>query len=163
MSSAFAVHPANGKGQERVLGGWPEASNDDPHRRAVACFTDLLNAKGVRLLSVIDKAAEARQVGLELRDIALVLFGNPKAGTPVVVASPLSALDLSLKVVVWADGQQAKVSSPTARRRYRRTAPFPGDQDGHPRRSACGVRPVNEPNLIDNPLSPASAPRSVRR
>jgi uncharacterized protein (DUF302 family) len=76
----------------------------------VTRFTDLLNANGVRLFAVIDQAAEARQVGLELRDTTLVLFGNPKAGTPVMVASPLSALDLPLKVVVWADGPQTKVS-----------------------------------------------------
>jgi uncharacterized protein (DUF302 family) len=58
----------------------------------VARFTELLRTKGVRLFAVIDQAAEARQVGLELRDTTLVLFGNPKAGTPVMVASPLSAL-----------------------------------------------------------------------
>jgi uncharacterized protein (DUF302 family) len=78
----------------------------------VARFTDLLKTKGVRLFAVIDQAAEARQVGLELRDTTLVLFGNPKAGTPVMVASPLSALDLPLRVVVWADGQLTKVSYP---------------------------------------------------
>jgi uncharacterized protein (DUF302 family) len=78
----------------------------------VARFTDLLNAKGVRLFAVIDQAAEARQVGLDLRETTLVLFGNPKAGTPVMVASPLAALDLPLRMVVWADGQQTNVSYP---------------------------------------------------
>jgi uncharacterized protein (DUF302 family) len=78
----------------------------------VARFTDLLTQKGVKLFVVIDQAAEARQIGLELRDTTLVLFGNPKAGTPVMVASPLAALDLPLKIVVWADGQQTKVSYP---------------------------------------------------
>ena len=75
-------------------------------------FTDLLSAKGVRLFAVIDQATEARQVGLELRATTLVLFGNPKAGTPVMVASPLAALDLPLKVLVWTDGEQTKVSYP---------------------------------------------------
>ena len=75
-------------------------------------FTHLLSAKGVRLFAVIDQAAEARQVGLELRETTLVLFGSPKAGTPVMVASPLAALDLPLKVVIWADGQQTNVSYP---------------------------------------------------
>ena len=78
----------------------------------VARFTDLLKEKGVRLFAVIDQAAEARQVGLDFRDTILVLFGNPKAGTPVMVASPLAALDLPLKVVVWADGSQTNVSYP---------------------------------------------------
>jgi uncharacterized protein (DUF302 family) len=78
----------------------------------VARFTDLLSAKGVRLFAVIDQASEARQVGLELRDTTLVLFGNPKAGTPVMVASPLAALDLPLKVLIWADEQHTNVSYP---------------------------------------------------
>jgi uncharacterized protein (DUF302 family) len=78
----------------------------------VSRFTDLLKERGVRVFAVIDQAAEARQVGLDLRDTTLVLFGNPKAGTPVMVASPLAALDLPLKVVVWADGSQTNVSYP---------------------------------------------------
>jgi uncharacterized protein (DUF302 family) len=81
-------------------------------RETVARFTELLNAKGVRVFTVIDQAAAAREVGLELRETTLVLFGNPNAGTPVMVASPLAALDLPLKVVVWADEQQTKVSYP---------------------------------------------------
>jgi uncharacterized protein (DUF302 family) len=76
----------------------------------VARFTDLLRTKGVRVFAVIDQAAEARQVGLDLRETTLVLFGSPKAGTPVMVAAPLAAIDLPLRVVVWADGDQTKVS-----------------------------------------------------
>jgi uncharacterized protein (DUF302 family) len=76
----------------------------------VARFTDVLSGKGVRLFAVIDQSAQAREVGLELRETVLVLFGNPKAGTPVMVASPLAGLDLPLKVLVWADGQQTMVS-----------------------------------------------------
>ena len=73
-------------------------------------LTGILGAKGVRLFTVIDQAAEARQVGLQLRDTVLVIFGNPQAGTPVMAASPMAALDLPLKVLVWDDGGQAKVS-----------------------------------------------------
>jgi uncharacterized protein (DUF302 family) len=73
-------------------------------------MTGILGAKGVKLFTVIDQAAEARQVGLQLRDTTLVVFGNPAAGTPVMAASPMSALDLPLKVLVWDDGGQTKVS-----------------------------------------------------
>ena len=45
-----------------------------------------------------------------MRETTLVMFGSPKAGTPVMAASPLSALDLPLKVLIWADGAQTKVS-----------------------------------------------------
>jgi uncharacterized protein (DUF302 family) len=76
----------------------------------VTRFTGLAKAKGLRVFAVIDQAAEARQVGLQLRDTVLIIFGNPAAGTPVMTAAPLSALDLPLKFVVWDDEGQTKVS-----------------------------------------------------
>jgi uncharacterized protein (DUF302 family) len=76
----------------------------------VARLTGMITAKGMRLFAVIDQAAEARQVGLSLRETTLVIFGSPKAGTPVMAAAPLAALDLPLKVLIWADGDQTKVS-----------------------------------------------------
>jgi uncharacterized protein (DUF302 family) len=76
----------------------------------VARFTELLAAKGVKQFAVIDQRAEAEQAGLELRDTTLVVFGNPKAGTPVMAAAPMSALDLPLKVLIWDDAGQTKVS-----------------------------------------------------
>ena len=75
-----------------------------------AKLTAIISAKGMKLFAVIDQAAEARQVGLTLRETMLVIFGSPKAGTPVMAASPLSALDLPLKVLIWADEGQTKVS-----------------------------------------------------
>jgi uncharacterized protein (DUF302 family) len=76
-------------------------------------FTNLLVSKGLKIFNVIDQSAEARLVGLKLRETILVIFGNPVGGTPVMVASPLAALDLPLKVLVWADEAdegQTKVS-----------------------------------------------------
>jgi uncharacterized protein (DUF302 family) len=82
----------------------------------VARITGILDARGVKVFAVIGQSAEAKAVGLTLRETVLVIFGNPAAGTPVMDASPLAALDLPLKVLVWADGPQAKVSyySPAA-------------------------------------------------
>ena len=76
----------------------------------VSRLTTMISAKGMKLFAVIDQSAEARQAGLQLRDTTLVIFGSPAGGTPVMVASPLAALDLPLKVLVWADGGQTKVS-----------------------------------------------------
>jgi uncharacterized protein (DUF302 family) len=76
----------------------------------VARLKELLAEKNVKLFSVIDQRAEAREAGLDLRDTTLVIFGNPAAGTPVMDASPLSALDLPLKVLIWDDAGQTKVS-----------------------------------------------------
>jgi uncharacterized protein (DUF302 family) len=76
-------------------------------------FLDLLASKGVKVFTVIDQRAEARAAGLELRETTLVIFGNPSAGTGVMVAAPLSALDLPLKVLVWADPEQGTLVSYT--------------------------------------------------
>lgn len=75
-----------------------------------AKLTAMISARGMKLFGVIDQAAEAREAGLTLRETTLVIFGSPKAGTPVMAAVPLSALDLPLKVLIWADGDQTKVS-----------------------------------------------------
>ena len=76
----------------------------------VARLEELLSAKNVKLFSVIDQRAAAREAGLDLRDTMLVIFGNPAAGTPVMDAAPLSALDLPLKVLIWDDAGDTKVS-----------------------------------------------------
>jgi uncharacterized protein (DUF302 family) len=76
----------------------------------VSRFTELLDTRGIRLFAVIDQSAAARDAGLQLRETVLVIFGNPALGTPVMAASPLAALDLPLKVLVWADDGVTKVS-----------------------------------------------------
>ena len=76
----------------------------------VSHLTGILAAKGLKVFAVIDQSAEASQVGLQLRETTLVLFGNPAAGTPVMVAAPMSALDLPLKVLIWDDAGQTKVT-----------------------------------------------------
>ncbi len=76
----------------------------------VSALTAMISAKGMKLFAVIDQSAEARQAGLSLRETTLVIFGSPAAGTPVMAAAPLAALDLPLKVLVWDDEGQTKVS-----------------------------------------------------
>jgi uncharacterized protein (DUF302 family) len=87
-------------------------TKDSPRSVAdtVERLTGLLDARGLKVFVVIDQTAEARRVGLELRPTTLVVFGSPTAGTPVMHDAPLSALDLPLKVLVWADGDQTKVT-----------------------------------------------------
>jgi uncharacterized protein (DUF302 family) len=76
----------------------------------VSRFVEMVEAKGVKVFAVIDHSGEAERVGLRLRDTKLVVFGSPKAGTPVMAAAPLAALDLPLKVLVWDDDGQTRVS-----------------------------------------------------
>jgi uncharacterized protein (DUF302 family) len=76
----------------------------------VARFTALLTARGVTVFAVIDHSGEARKIGLDLRDTKVVVFGNPATGTPVMVAVPLAALDLPLKVLVWNDSDTTRIT-----------------------------------------------------
>lgn len=61
----------------------------------------VLQAKGITIFARIEQKAEAEKAGLSLLPIQLLLFGSPKAGTPLMVAEPTSALDLPLKIVAW--------------------------------------------------------------
>jgi uncharacterized protein (DUF302 family) len=81
-----------------------------PVAATVDRLTALIGSKGMKVFAVIDQRAEAEQAGLELRDTVLVIFGSPAAGTPVMDAAPLAALDLPLKVLIWDDGGQPKVT-----------------------------------------------------
>jgi uncharacterized protein (DUF302 family) len=67
----------------------------------------LIDEKGLVLFTVIDHSGEARRSGLEMPDTKLVIFGSPTAGTPVMTAAPLAALDLPLKLLVWEDADGA--------------------------------------------------------
>ena len=69
-------------------------------------------ARGMEPVAVIDHSGRARDVGLDLRDTKLVIFGSPSASTAVIEAAPLAALDLPLRAVVWQDGYQTLVSYP---------------------------------------------------
>jgi uncharacterized protein (DUF302 family) len=71
--------------------------------RTVQRFEEILKAKGVKLFTVIDHDGEAANAGMHMRPTKLLIFGNPQAGTPLMLAAPLCALDLPLKVLVWED------------------------------------------------------------
>lgn len=64
-------------------------------------FAAILQAKGITIFARIDQQAEAEKVGLSLCPTQLLLFGSPKAGTPLMVAEPTIGLDLPLKVLAW--------------------------------------------------------------
>ena len=64
----------------------------------------ILRAKGVKLFAMVDHSGEAEQAGMHMRPTKLLIFGSPKAGTPLMLASPSIAIDLPLKALVWEDG-----------------------------------------------------------
>ncbi len=63
----------------------------------------ILQTKGVTLFALVDHSGEAEKAGLKMRPTKLLIFGNPKGGTPVMVAAPSAAIDLPLKILVWED------------------------------------------------------------
>lgn len=66
-----------------------------------------IERRGLELFAVIDHSGEAADVGLSMPETKLVMFGNPEAGTPIMVAQPLAALDLPLKLLLWESADHA--------------------------------------------------------
>ena len=65
----------------------------------------LLQAKNINIFARIDHSGEAEKVGLHMPPTQLLIFGSPKGGTPIMLASPLSAIDLPLKALAWQDAE----------------------------------------------------------
>src|SRR6267154_128475 len=66
----------------------------------------ILQAKGVTLFALVDHSGEAAKVGMKMRPTKLLIFGNPKGGTPVMLAAPSIAIDLPLKILIWEDEEE---------------------------------------------------------
>jgi len=73
--------------------------------RTVDALEKTLQAKGVKLFTLVDHSGEAAEAGMSMPPTKLLIFGNPKAGTPLMLAAPSSAIDLPLKILVAEDGQ----------------------------------------------------------
>jgi uncharacterized protein (DUF302 family) len=84
---------------------------DIPSKHSVdetlAKLQGILKAKGVTIFALVDHSGEAEKAGMKMRPTKLLIFGNPKAGTPVMLAAPQSAIDLPLKILVWEDAARA--------------------------------------------------------
>jgi uncharacterized protein (DUF302 family) len=68
----------------------------------------ILQARGVALFALVDHSGEAEKVGMKMRPTKLLIFGNPKAGTPLMLTAPSCAIDLPLKILIWED-RESKV------------------------------------------------------
>jgi len=76
---------------------------------------EAIHSRNLSLFAHIDQSAEAKRVGLKIQEAHVLIFGNPKAGTPLMIASPLLVLDLPLKVLVWqGEDDQVWGSSPSS-------------------------------------------------
>ena len=66
----------------------------------------VLQSRSITLFGLIDHSGEAEKVGMKMPPTKLLIFGNPKAGTPLMLAAPCSAIDLPLKILIWEDVQR---------------------------------------------------------
>ncbi len=89
--------------------GW--ITKESPHSVAdtVAKFTAAVEGAGARVFAIVDHAAGAQSIGSPIADETVVIFGNPKLGTPLIAANAEIGLDLPLKVLVWDDGGTTRV------------------------------------------------------
>ena len=76
-----------------------------PVDQTVERLKGLLQAKGIALFALVDHSGEAAKVGMNMPPTKLLIFGSPKAGTPLMLAAPSIALDLPLKILIWQDGE----------------------------------------------------------
>ena len=76
-----------------------------PVDETVARLQQILAAKEVTLFALVDHSGEAEKAGMKMPPTKLLIFGSPKAGTPVMLAVPSIAIDLPLKILLWEDGQ----------------------------------------------------------
>jgi uncharacterized protein (DUF302 family) len=74
--------------------------------QTVEKLKSILDEKGVTLFALVDHSGEAEKVGMKMPATKLLIFGSPKAGTPLMLAAPSVAIDLPLKILVWEDGER---------------------------------------------------------
>lgn len=88
----------------------PRGIIDAPSRYSVpetlARLQSILREKGIKVFALVDHSGEAEKAGLAMRPTQLLIFGSPKSGTPLMVASPRLAIDLPLKALAWQDEQE---------------------------------------------------------
>jgi uncharacterized protein (DUF302 family) len=96
---------------EQTVPGFISVRSHHSVEETVAKVKEILAGKGVKLFALIDHSGEAASAGLSMRPTKLLIFGNPKGGTPLMVANPSIAIDLPLKILVWEDADGAVWSS----------------------------------------------------
>lgn len=107
LGAAFVVIPSAGKAVDTMAPDRDTGIITKPSHHSVEETVErlkaLLQAKGVTLFALVDHSGEAAKVGMRMPPTKLLIFGNPKAGTPLMLAAPSVAIDLPLKILVWED------------------------------------------------------------
>jgi uncharacterized protein (DUF302 family) len=79
------------------------------HPETTRALVEAIKRRGLTVFARIDHAAAAREVGMELADEEVVLFGSPRSGTPLMQADPRIGIELPLRILVWREGEQVLV------------------------------------------------------
>ena len=98
---------ASASSTEAPIGGKGIIDRPSNHsvEQTVEKLKNILQSKGITLFALVDHSGEAEKVGMKMRPTKLLIFGSPKAGTPLMLAAPSSAIDLPLKILIWEDDQ----------------------------------------------------------
>jgi uncharacterized protein (DUF302 family) len=108
QGSAAEWHSACGL-KRVVAPGTIEGIIDKPSNLSVDQTVDtlktILRSRGITLFAVVDHSGEAAKAGMNMRPTKLLIFGSPKAGTPLMLAAPSVAIDLPLKILIWQDAE----------------------------------------------------------
>ena len=99
LPASAASNPA------KQMNGIVNVSSNHSVDETVDRLKSILQSKGITLFAVIDHSGEAAKVGMKMRPTKLLIFGNPKGGTPLMLAAPSIAIDLPMKILVWEDAQ----------------------------------------------------------
>jgi len=108
LAAAFAVFvlsvplAGNPRGKENGIVDIPSNYSVD---ETVERLKNILESKKITLFALIDHSGEAEKAGMKMHPTKLLIFGSPKAGTPLMLAAPSIAIDLPLKILVWQDAQ----------------------------------------------------------
>jgi uncharacterized protein (DUF302 family) len=97
--------PAAGGDSVKKENGIVDVPSKHSVDQTVKRVKDILQSKGITLFALIDHSGEAEKVGMKMPPTKLLIFGNPKGGTPLMLAAPSVAIDLPLKILVWEDSQ----------------------------------------------------------
>ena len=82
-----------------------DIQSHQPVDQTVSRLKAILQEKGIQLFALIDHSGEAEKAGMKMPPTKLLIFGNPKGGTPLMLAAPSTAIDLPLKILIWEDTQ----------------------------------------------------------
>ena len=102
MAVAISAAPASAQGPQLVT---KKSAHDAAE--TVARLEAAIKKRGAAIVAKVDHAAAAKANGMELRPAVVVIFGNPKLGTPLMQSRPTAGLDLPMRVLVWQDGNGA--------------------------------------------------------